>query len=450
MYFRLRIRLRKLAALGLLTCLAWHSPQGLSRVRAQQINPQLRESFLSDPLADESPDPLIPDIPINRDFSPLELAEIDKNLDALNQEAQSQFSSGEIDTAFALWRREIRLRRIQGTPEEFAVIQQVATLAWAQQRQTDVQLLTLRAREIWDAIARSLNEGVPEPADTDAERLADENSPPPDPEDSLVSGAPTADEDLLLDLAQTFVTLRDIDSSVDVYQRLIELNEAEGRSTTDQRIALAELHLDWFQFADAADVYLALLNEARSQQNTAAEIAYLERLAYSYQQADSLRNAVRAQTTLLELYQVQGEEEKFPALMLAIAQNYRALNLLNNAIEYYRSAYAAAQRFEQFSFSARVLQGLGSLYRSVALTDEALGAYTLLVPVEEQAYNTYGIMNAYDNIGQLQRRKGNDLEALKAFEKALVLANQLGLQEDYFIEQIESVTPALPANSNSQ
>ena len=48
-------------------------------------------------------------------------------------------------------------------------------------------------------------------------------------------------------------------------------------------------------------------------------------------------------------------------------------------------------------------------------------------------------MNAYDKIGQLQRHKGDNLEALKAFEKGLVLATRLGVQEDYFIEQIDSV-----------
>ncbi|MEO0709039.1 MAG: hypothetical protein AAF050_25730, partial [Cyanobacteria bacterium J06649_5] len=90
--------------------------------------------------------------------------------------------------------------------------------------------------------------------------------------------------------------------------------------------------------------------------------------------------------------------------------------------------------------SAQVLKDLGLLYETLALNDEALGAYNLLVPVEQQAYNNYGIMNAYDSIGQLHRKQGNDFEALQAFEKALVMANRLGIQEDYFIEQIRSVT----------
>ena len=187
-------------------------------------------------------------------------------------------------------------------------------------------------------------------------------------------------------------------------------------------------------------MYLALLSKARDRNDQTAEITYLEQLVYSYEQADSLLNAVRAQTDLVGLYQARNDEEKLPGLLVAIAQNYRTLNQHTAAIDYYRSAYQAAQRYDQFSFSAQVLQDLGSLYEAIALTDEALGAYTLLVPVEEQAYNDYGIMNAYDKIGQIQRRQGNTLEALIAFEKALVIATRLGLREAYFIEQIESIT----------
>ncbi|MEO1619630.1 MAG: hypothetical protein AAFU53_01205, partial [Cyanobacteria bacterium J06632_3] len=124
-------------------------------------------------------------------------------------------------------------------------------------------------------------------------------------------------------------------------------------------------------------------------------------------------------------------------------QNYRALNLPNNAIEYYRSAYAAAQRLDQFSFSAQVLKDLGALYTSLALIDEALGSYSLLVLVEQQAYNDYGIMNAHDNIGQLHLRRDNDAEALKSFQRALAVADRLKLREDYFIEQIEAISRRL-------
>lgn len=403
----------------------------MPRAIAQQVSPELRESFLANPLTSEPRDPLLPVLPVNRDYSPLEKQAIAADLDKLNQAAEALLSQDQPGPAFALWRREIKLRRALGTREEFDAIRRVAAIAWAQQRQTDVQLLTLRTREIWEAVKTSLGA---------AEENALGGPDAGDPMDSLISGAPTADIATLGELAQTFTVLRDIDSAVEVYQQTILLAGDRPAERASQQLTLAELHLEWFQFAEATNTYLALLETARANDDLSAEIAYLERLAYTYQQAKSLTNAVRAQTDLLQIYQALGQEEEFPELMVAIAQNYRALNLPISAIDYYRAAYQAAQRFEQFSFSAQVLKDLGSLYESLALTDEALGAYTLLVPVEEQAYNDYGVMNAYDSIGQLQRRKGNDLEALKAFERALVIANRLGLSEDYFIEQIESVT----------
>lgn len=411
---------------------------GDSRAIAQQVSPQLRQYFLSDPLIAKPRDPLLPVIAVERPLSPLELSALSDELDQLNQTAQEQLAIGQTDAAFELLLRELRLKRVFGPVAEFNALRQTAALAWNQQRPTEVQLLTLRTREIWETVQAALGEIDTPPAlgEESPEALAD------NPERILVSGDASSDMAVLTAIAQTFTTLRDINSAVDVYQTLIDLTVSQGEDPAVQQKALAELHLAWFQFAEAADVYLALLSQAKADGNQPDETAYLEQLAYSYQQADSLAYAVRAQTDLLTLYQAQGELEKLPELLVAIAQNYRVLNLPKTAVEYYRSAYSAAQRFEQFSFSARVLQDLGALYKSVALYDDALGAYTLLIPVEQQAYNDYGVMNAYDKIGQLQRRQGNRFEALKAFEQGLAIANRLSLREAYFIEQIESVTPS--------
>ena len=313
---------------------------GLStRVHAQQVNPQLRESFLADPLAQEPRDPLLPVLPVNRAYSPLEKQVIAANLDQLNQQAAALLAAGAPDAAFALWRRELQLRRVLDTSKEFEAITRVADIAWAQQRSVDVQLLTLRTREIWDAVKTSLG------AEPEAQ-LGGPNMGVP--EDSLISGATTADITTLSRLAETFTMLRDVDSAVEVYEQLILLSsDRTGEERTEvkaaQQLALADLHVEWFQFAEATSLYLALRNAAQANGDTASEINYLKRLAYTYQAADSLLNAVRAQTDLLELYRDQRAEEEFPELMVAIAQNYRTLNLHTSAIDYYRAAYSTAQ-----------------------------------------------------------------------------------------------------------
>lgn len=58
---------------------------------------------------------------------------------------------------------------------------------------------------------------------------------------------------------------------------------------------------------------------------------------------------------------------------------------------------------------------------------------------DEQAVNVYGMMNTYDQIGQINLKRGNYSEALKAFQNGLELAQQLQYQEDYFSQQIALV-----------
>lgn len=403
---------------------------------AQQVDPQVRADFLSDPLKTKPRDPLLPIITTDGPPSPLELQALRENLDQLNLLARTRFAEGQVDEAFVLFLREIRLRRVLGPIEEFNAIAPVAKLAWEQQRSEEVQLLTLRMREIWQAVQVDLgSRDVEDSEDSEDSETEDVQTETP----SLLAASNESEFEVLSAIARVFINLRDVDSSVAVYRQIIDLAIAQNLDPTNVQRELAAYHLTWFQFAEAADVYLTLLSSARAQGNQALEIEYLQQLVYSYQAANSLENAARAQTDLVGLYQATGQEEKLPELLLAIAQNYRALNWTDDAISYYRSAYSAAQRFEQFSISGQVLRDLGGVYRAIALIDEALVAYNLLVPVEEQAYNDYGIMNAYDNIGQLQRQKGNSSEALQAFEKALVIANRLNLDEAYFIEQIESV-----------
>ncbi|MGB7488335.1 MAG: hypothetical protein WA901_19235, partial [Phormidesmis sp.] len=264
-------RLRKVFGLPILLSVSlfngvWLTAFSSTSAIAQQVNPLLRQEFLANPLASEPRDPLLPVLGVDREYSPLEKRAIAANLNQLNQEAQVQLAAGNPDEAFAIWRREIKLRRVLGTQAEFAVIQQVSPVAWGQQRTTDVQLLTLRTREIWDVIRASLGVEV-------EDELGE--SDPSSPTNSPISGAPTADIALLNEIAQTFVTLRDIDSAVDVYQQTIRLSAERDRDQTAQQIALAELHLEWFQFAEAANLYLQLLNQARAQNDAASEQAYL-------------------------------------------------------------------------------------------------------------------------------------------------------------------------------
>ncbi len=411
---------------------------GTLPAQAQQLDPQQKQDFLADPL-DQPRDPLLPVLTVDRAFSPLEMNKLATDLDELQRRAEALLQTGDTEQAFDLLLRAIRLKRLFGLDAELEAIEQVAALAWQRQQPVAIQLLTLRTQEIWNAAKTSL--GV---------ELEDVlgGVDPGTPADSPITGVLSADAVALAQLANIFLTLRDIDSAVEVYQQLIALSADDLQAVTAQKISLAELNLEWFKFANAADVYLELLDQARKNGDRTQEIFYLQRLVYSYQQAKSLPNALRAQTDLLDRYVAIGDEEKLPDLLVAIAQNYQAIDQPNNAITYYRSAYSAAQKLEQYSFSAKVLQELGQLYRTVNDINEALVSYNLLILVERQAYNNYGIMNAYDNLGQLYRQQGELSAALKAFQQGLVFADQLNLRTAYFTEQIEAVAQELSELDN--
>jgi len=55
--------------------------------------------------------------------------------------------------------------------------------------------------------------------------------------------------------------------------------------------------------------------------------------------------------------------------------------------------------------------------------DEALETSQILLQADQRASNFYGLMNTYDQIGQLYLKRGNNSEALAAFQKGLNLLN---------------------------
>ncbi|MGA7936550.1 MAG: hypothetical protein WCA35_23550, partial [Kovacikia sp.] len=80
------------------------------------------------------------------------------------------------------------------------------------------------------------------------------------------------------------------------------------------------------------------------------------------------------------------------------------------------------------------------LYLANNRLDAALRVYNFLIGVEQQAYNVYGMMDAYDRIGQIYLSRKAYPQALTAFQRGLVLARQLKYKEDYFTTQIQQIS----------
>jgi tetratricopeptide (TPR) repeat protein len=381
-------------------------------VSAQRLDAGVRDWFLADPLATQPRDPLLPAPVVERALSPLEMYDLRQALTALDQEAQAQLAVGNQTQAFELWLREVRLQRLFGLAAELSTLEAVSQQAWALQRPIPVQLLTLRLRQIWQNPTEPL---------TEAE---------------------------LVRIAAIFTILRDRDSITALNQQLADLaaQRGDGRVQRQRLADLAALYLQWFDYGQAAVIYERLWADVAAGDSTgpvpgatnaAQQIAFLQPLIYCYQQNRAYAQAIEAQRRLQALYQAQGET--VPALELAIARNYRALNQLESALEQYRVAYRSAQTAGQLNDVSQVLQDLGRLYRTLDRPEDALQMYELLIRVERQADDAVGLLQTYDQIGQIYQARGNRDQALAAFQAALALAEQLTYRQDYFQAQLEAL-----------
>ena len=384
----------------------------------QQLDFAIRQQFLSDPLTTEPRDPLLPVLPIKRPLSPLEKLELEYQLDDLNQEAQRLLAAGAANLAFEQWIREVRLRRILGDEQEMMAIERVGALAWENQRPTETQLITLRLKQI----------------------------------QAEVESQDPIDFQKLEILADLFLVLRDQPSALGIYQQLLSLavqkGDADAQAVGLRRIG--EIHLSWFEFASASETYQQLLTFARAEGDPAMEEEALKNLISAYQQDDQAIQAIQYQQQLIALYQAQGIDEPIPAIEFAIAQNFQTLNRPDQAAVHYQAAYAEAQRLQQYGYSSDVLWRLADLYRSLNRPEDTLYVLQLLVEVEKQSYNAYGIMNVFDQMAQIYKAQGETEQAIHAFQEGLILARQLNYRQTYFEEQIQSLTqPEPPGEENS-
>ena len=180
---------------------------------------------------------------------------------------------------------------------------------------------------------------------------------------------------------------------------------------------------------------------ARTQGDRLGEATYLQQLAYIYDQAKQPQQAVKVKQQLLEIS--QKDVTQVPALQMAIASDYEALGQSEQAFQNYQAAYKSAWALQQYYRAGDALRKLIELYRSRQQRQAALDTSQILLDADQLADNVYGIMNTYDQIGQIQLEGCNYSAALAAFQKGLEIAKQLQYQEKYFAQQIEQVNQKL-------
>ncbi|QLE56414.1 lipopolysaccharide assembly protein LapB [Nostoc sp. TCL26-01] len=380
---------------------------------AETKDPQQADKFPPSPLEITTPDPLLPSLRGKRPLTLPERLKLEAALDELNQQAAATLQAGDKVTAFEIWNRELRLRRYLGVVAEVQALSRVGDIAWRQSDRQEVQYINQRLQAI-EKQAQRKNKNAQS----------------------------SVDLELLQALGDAYQKLRSPKPAIAIYNQVLAVMRQQQNAVgeVDTLKTIGELHLSWFDYPPAATIYEELLKSATAQD----ELTYLQKLAYIYQQTKQPEKSIDVLSKLKTIYAQQNNLTRLPSLQLEIGANYETLArenpiLLQAAFRNYQEAYTTAWQLQQYTRAAEAIQKLIPLYRSQGQINEALQAGKILVETESLAANFYGMMQAYDQIGQLYLVQKEYSQAIAAFQRGLELAKQLKHQEAYFTQQIEKV-----------
>ena len=396
------------------TIIVWHLC--ISNTLAKEKKIEDLDKFPPSPLEITITDPILPNLPDKRELTLTELQKLKTDLDGLNQEAQVTLQGEDKKKAFEIWNRELRLRRFLGTLSEVEALSRVGEIAWNQNEREEVRYISQRLQVIQSEIVKQKS----------------------------------TDLQLWKSLGNAYGKIRLPKLGILAYEQVLILvkqqKDSSGEIETLKNIG--ELHLSWFDYPQAANTYQKLLNLAINQGDKTNELGYLQQLAYIYSQGKQPQAAIDILNKLVQVYTREQNLSQIPALKLAIAANYESLaqkdpNLKQQAFDNYQAAYTGAWQLEQYAKAGEALEKLITFYRSQKQIDAALQTSQILIETQTLANNSYGLMSAYDQIGDLYLERRESTQALTAFQKGLEIAQQLKYQELYFTQKIEKLKPEI-------
>ncbi|MEA5516025.1 tetratricopeptide repeat protein [Nodularia sp. UHCC 0506] len=380
---------------------------------AETKKPKQPTKFLANPLEVTTTDPLLPPSIKRQPLTLPELQSLERALDELNQEAAAKLQAGDQDTAFEIWNREARLRWYLGSLAQVQTLSRFGAIAWGRNASEQVRFITQRLQTIQKQAQRQK----------------------------------TVDLDLMRSLGEAYQSVRSPQLALAVYDQILTAvqQQQDAVAVLQTLTIMGELHLSWFDYPQAAATYERLLNLTATQSDKTSQLTYLQQLRYIYQQTKQPQPALDVLKRIAEIYEQENNLIKIPELKLAIGSNYETIaqenpSLLKEAFNNYQEAYLMGMRSRQYARAAEALQKLIALYRTQEQIDEALQTSQILIETQEQAVNYYGMMQAYDQIGQLYLERQEYPQALAAFQKGLEIAQQIKHKETYFAQQIEKAT----------
>lgn len=453
------------------------------------------------PAAKFPPNPL--DLPISQDPQPDPLlrnnptpANLSAALEELAQLGARQFAQNDRPAAFATWMRELRLRRTLGFAQEVPALGRVGAVAWQSNQSQELRWISQRLNQI------AAESGVqPVAAQQKPQSPAPVSSGPvsPAPGSPALKPAPL---DLLRIAYGQVRSLPGLIATAEAQLQQAQ-GKRDPVATELALQTLAQIHLDWFQYPAATARYEQLLaiaiatDPGRPPQiprpkpaslsaappkpvgspglgspslglpglrspslgspslagpptaeslNPASaspldrQVFYLTQLVYIHTQLKQFQAALELQQKLIPLVIAQGFPDQAVALRLKIGDNYRQLKQLQPTEQSYQTAYTEAQPLFLINYQAVALRKLADLYRDSDKRDAALRTYTALIQAEAQSYNRQGVMEAYEQLGNLYLLGGQQAQAKEAYQWALNMAQQLNYRVEFFQKRIAEVS----------
>jgi tetratricopeptide (TPR) repeat protein len=375
---------------------------------AQNPKPTI-DKFSPNPLETNIPDSLIRSNVNEKPLTTEELKTLEAALDELNQQATIRLESGDQETAFSIWNRELRLRRFLGLLSQVQAISRVGAIAWRENNRQQVQYITQSLRKI----------------------------------ETQLQNEKSADLQLWRSLGVAYQNLRSPQLAVKVYEQVLSLVKRENDPVAEVETLnqIGELHLNWFNYSQAAITYQELLNLAITRGDQTRQLGYLQQLAYIFEQSKQPLKAINILNQLASIYNQQDNQQAIPRIKIAIAENYQSLvpqnpSFIQPALNSYQEAYIIAWQLQMYLSAGEALEKLIDLYRSQNKIGEALQASKILLETQTLARNFYGLMQAYDQLGDIYVQKEESANALIAFEQGLKIARELKYQEGYFVQKI--------------
>ena len=362
-----------------------------------------------DPLEIPLTDPLIPHIV--RPLTILEQTRLRKNLNKLNQKAQKELNMGNVDLAFSVWYRELRLGRVLGRIEEINRLGEIGKVAWELARKEDVQIISKRISTLHEISEKESSISL----------------------------------NLLMVLADAYFQLNNLDNSIIIYKKILKYAQKKQITLVAEKSlqGLGKLYLAKFDFPNAARIYEKLLYRAQIKKNIHLEEFYLQILSSIYNASSQTNNSVQIKEKLVKSYFLTQKIHFIPSLKVDIGQDYQLLDQPEIASKNYQEAYTLAWKLKLFRVAEEALIKLSSLYESYKQVDYALQIYQKLLQVEKISYNYYGLMKTYGIVGEIYMEKFQYELALSAFTEGLILARSLNHDQEYFLMQIKKVNKAI-------